>query len=199
MLLNNANPNPGQPMDNTVMLQMITKNHPNAFNVSGVLPQFQNSLLVREIWIGNISPSTEKNLIYEAFKIYGEIEGIEMFSSKGFAFTKYRKIVSATRAYEQAQGVLVDNRPVKVAFADPTRRYDIVGDSSVPEDPEFDPMDDDNFKNLFLGYSAGVSIPSERALREVFQRYGKIRSIYIKQATSAGGRPYAFVDFDKGE
>jgi hypothetical protein len=69
---------------------------------------------------------------------------------------------------------------VKVAFADPTRRYDIVGDSNVPEDPAFDPMDDDNFKNLFLGYSAGITIPSERSLRAVFQRYGKVRSIYIK-------------------
>lgn len=100
--------------------------------------------------------------------MYGEIEGIEMFSSKGFAFTKYRKIVPATRAYELAQGISVDDKPVKVAFADPTRRYDIVGDSSNPSDPGFDPMDDDNFKNLFLGYSVGTTIPSERVLREVF-------------------------------
>lgn len=62
----------------------------------------------------------------------------------------------------------MDGKPVKVAFADPTRRYDIVGDSNNPSDPGFDPMDDDNFKNLFLGYSAGTTIPSERVLREIF-------------------------------
>ena len=121
-----------------------------------------------------------------------------MFSSKGFAFIKYRKVVCTTRAYELADGIIVDGRPVKVAFADPTRRIDIVGDSLVPENPNFNPIDDENFKNLFLGYSHSAVVPSEAKLREVFSRYGRVKRISIRQATSTT-RPYAFVDFEKGE
>ena len=124
--------------------------------------------MVREVWIGNISPSTEKKALYDSFKLYGEIEGIEMFSSKGFSFIKYRKIISATLAYEYAQQAKVDGRPVKVAFADPTRRVDIVGDSVENCDPEFNPIDDEHFKSLYLGYSLGVIVPSEGRLLDVF-------------------------------
>lgn len=121
-----------------------------------------------------------------------------MFSSKGFAFIKYRKVVAATRAYERADGTLVDSRPVKVAFADPTRRIDIVGDSLTPENPNFNPIDDEHFKNLFLGYPPNATVPPEPKLREVFSRYGKVKRISIRQATHTS-RPYAFVDFERGD
>ena len=121
-----------------------------------------------------------------------------MFSSKGFAFIKYRKVICTTRAYELADGIIVDGRPVKVAFADPTRRIDIVGDSIIPENPNFNPIDDDNFKNLFLGYSHSAVVPPEAKLREIFSIYGRVKRISIRQATYTT-RPYAFVDFEKGE
>jgi len=176
--------------------QVLSQNHPSAFNLKSAPQMFAGCFLVREVWIGNISPSTEKKTLFDVFKVYGDIEGIEMFSSKGFAFIKYRKVLSATRAFEQAQGVLADERPVKVAFADPTRRLDIVGDSSAPEDPNFNPIDDDNFKNLYLGFSS--TVPSEARLREVFSRYGRVKGIHIKQGPGVA-RPYAFVDFERGE
>jgi len=44
------------------------------------------------VWIGNISPATEKKALFDSFKAFGEIEGIEMFSSKGFAFIKFRRV-----------------------------------------------------------------------------------------------------------
>jgi RNA recognition motif-containing protein len=176
--------------------QVLSQNHPSAFNLKSAPQMFAGCFLVREVWIGNIFPSTEKKTLFDVFKVYGDIEGIEMFSSKGFAFIKYRKVLSATRAFEQAQGVLADERPVKVAFADPTRRLDIVGDSSAPEDPNFNPIDDDNFKNLYLGFSS--SVPSEARLREVFSRYGRVKGIHIKQGPGVA-RPYAFVDFERGD
>eukprot|EP00358_Blepharisma_japonicum_P003078 CAMPEP_0202954588 /NCGR_PEP_ID=MMETSP1395-20130829/50943_1 /ASSEMBLY_ACC=CAM_ASM_000871 /TAXON_ID=5961 /ORGANISM="Blepharisma japonicum, Strain Stock R1072" /LENGTH=302 /DNA_ID=CAMNT_0049670229 /DNA_START=298 /DNA_END=1206 /DNA_ORIENTATION=+ len=198
MLLNNANPKPGQPMDRGMLERLLSEHQPSAFNISGVPEHFKGFFLVREVWIGNISPATDKQLLYDAFKAYGDIEGIEMFSSKGFAFIKYRKVVAATRAYERADGTLVDGRPVKVAFADPTRRIDIVGDSLIPENPNFNPIDDEHFKNLFLGYPPGATVPPEHVLREVFSRYGRVKRISIRQATS-NSRPYAFVDFERGD
>ena len=198
MLLNNANPKPGQVMDQGMLERLLTEHQPSCLNLSDTPDFFKGFFMVREVWIGNISPATDKQLLYDAFKNYGIIEGIEMFSSKGFAFIKYRKVVCATRAYELADGIIVDGRPVKVAFADPTRRIDIVGDSLSPENPNFNPIDDDNFKNLFLGYSHSAVVPSEAKLREVFSRYGRVKRISIRQATSIT-RPYAFVDFERGE
>ena len=198
MLLNNANPKPGQVMDQGMLERLLTEHQPSCLNISNVPEFFKGFFMVREVWIGNISPATDKQLLYDGFKNYGTIEGIEMFSSKGFAFIKYRKVVCATRAYELADGIIVDGRPVKVAFADPTRRIDIVGDSLIPENPNFNPIDDDNFKNLFLGYSHSAVVPPEAKLREVFSRYGRVKRISIRQATSTT-RPYAFVDFEKGE
>lgn len=180
MLTNNAKHNSLHQMESQFVENLIADNHPSAFNLSGVPMPYCDFFLVREVWIGNISPSTEKKALYDAFKMYGDIEGIEMFSSKGFAFIKYRKVVSATLSYENAQGSLVDGRPAKVAFADPTRRIDIVGDSASPKDPNFNPIDDDNFKNLYLGYSAGAIVPSETKLRDIFSRYGSVRGVHVK-------------------
>lgn len=198
MLLNNANPKPGQVMEQGMLERLLTEHQPSCLNISDTPEFFKGFFMVREVWIGNISPATDKQLLYDAFKNYGIIEGIEMFSSKGFAFIKYRKVVCATRAYELADGIIVDGRPVKVAFADPTRRIDIVGDSLTVENPNFNPIDDDNFKNLFLGYSHSAVVPAEAKLREVFSRYGRVKRISIRQATSTT-RPYAFVDFERGE
>lgn len=198
MLLNNANPKPGSTMDEGMLERLLSEHQPSCLNISDVPDFFKSFFMVREVWIGNISPATDKQLLYDAFKNYGVIEGIEMFSSKGFAFIKYKKVLCAIRAYELADGIIVDGRPVKVAFADPTRRIDIVGDSLTPENPNFNPIDDDNFKNLFLGYSHSAVVPPEAKLREVFSRYGRVKRISIRQATSTT-RPYAFVDFEKGE
>ena len=198
MLLNAARMHPAQPPDQAKLQAFLAEHHPSALNVSGVPEHFKKYFLAREVWIGNISPATDKQSLYDGFKGYGEIEGIEMFSSKGFAFIKYRKVTAATRAYEFGDGTLIDGRPVKVAFADPSRRIDIVGDSAVPENPNFNPIDDENFKNLFLGYPPGALVPGECKLREVFSRYGKVKRISIRQATNTS-RPYAFVDFERGD
>ena len=191
MLIHNANQTPEQDQ----IIELIRQNHPNAYNVSGVPADFQNCFLTREVWIANISPVTDKKLLYDGFKEFGPIESIEMFSSKGFAFIKYLKVISATLAYERGQGLLIDGRPVKVAFADPTRRYDTLGDSKCQEDPNFNPSDDSNFKSLYLGYSAGKTAPSERVIFDICSKYGKVKGVFVKRSQPS----YAFVDFDTGE
>ena len=75
---------------------------------------------------------------------------------------------------------MVDGRPVKVAFADPTRRFDIMGDCSTPEPPNFDPVADDNFKNLYIGFPSGAILPTESKFKRIFGRYGPIKSIHVK-------------------
>lgn len=191
MLIHNAN----QATEQDQVIELIRQNHPNAYNVVGVPVEFQSCFLTREVWIANISPVTDKKLLYDGFKEYGPIESIEMFSSKGFAFIKYLKVTSATLAYEKGQGLLIDGRPVKVAFADPTRRYDTLGDSKCQEDPNFNPSDDSNFKSLYLGYSSGKTAPSERVISDICSNYGKVKGVFVKRTQPS----YAFVDFETGE
>jgi RNA recognition motif-containing protein len=183
--------NSGMPLEH-----VLSQSHPCSSNLKSVPSAFAGCFLVREVWVGNVASSTEKKTLFEMFKVHGDIEAIEMFSSKGFSFIKYRTVLSATRAFELGQGVLADGRPVKVTFADPTRRLDIVGDSSAPADPNFNPIDDENFKNLYLGFTSVA--PSEARLREVFSRYGRVKGIHLKQRPGVA-RPYAFIDFEKGE
>ena len=175
--------------------ELVRNNHSNAYHLSDLPPGFQMTLLSRELWIGNISPITDKRQIYDVFKQFGSIESIEMFSSKGFAFVKYRKVANATVAYERHRGLMVDGRPVKVTFGDPNRRFDMLGDCRTPEDPNYNPSDDNNFKSLYIGYSVGKNIPSEGKLVEIFNRYGRVKGIHIKRVQ----QPYVFVDFETGE
>lgn len=182
-------------MDQKRIQELVHDNHPNAYHLCDVPANFEMTLLSRELWVGNISPVTDKRLLYEAFKGFGSIESIEMFSSKGFAFVKFRKVTCATVAFERHRGLMVDGRPVKVTFGDPNRRYDMLGDCRTVEDPNFNPSDDNNFKSLYIGYSAGKTIPSEHRLVEIFNRYGRVKSVHIKRVH----QPYAFIDFETGE
>lgn len=182
-------------MDQKRIQELVHDNHPNAYHLADVPANFEMTLLSRELWVGNISPVTDKRLLYEAFKGFGSIESIEMFSSKGFAFVKFRKVTCATVAFERHRGLMVDGRPVKVTFGDPNRRYDMLGDCRTIEDPNFNPSDDNNFKSLYIGYSAGKTIPSEHRLVEIFNRYGRVKSVHIKRVH----QPYAFIDFETGE
>ena len=182
-------------MDQKRIQELVHNNHSNAYHLSDVPANFEMTLLSRELWVGNISPVTDKRLLYEAFKGFGSIESIEMFSSKGFAFVKFRKVTCATVAFERHRGLMVDGRPVKVTFGDPNRRYDMLGDCRTPEDPNFNPSDDNNFKSLYIGYSSGRTIPSEHRLVEIFNRYGRVKSVHIKRVH----QPYAFIDFETGE
>ena len=150
--------------------------------------------MVREVWIGNISSITDVKSLYNSFLQFGRIEEVEMFNSKCFAFIKFRKIIEATLAYEKGQGLLVDGRPVKVAFADPTRRIDIIGDSTRTDNPDFNPIDDEFFKSLYIGFSVREPLPTEKKLFEVFSRYGVVTGVKIKQEDSKK-KPYAFIDY----
>lgn len=48
--------------------------------------------------MGNISSITDTKTLFESFKQYGNIEGVEMFNSKGFDFVKLCHITEAALA-----------------------------------------------------------------------------------------------------
>ena len=175
--------------------ELIQKNHPSAFHLQDLPPPYWQTLFSRELWVGNISPTTDKKLIFTEFKTFGSIECIEMFSSKGFAFVKFRRVLAASAAFERQRSITIDGRPIRATFSDPTRRFDTLGNSLHPLDPLFDPSSDLHFKTLYLGFSPTAVVPADALLAGVFGRYGRVRGVYVKR----GRQPYAFVDFESGE
>ena len=49
MLLNNANPKPGQAMDQGMLERLLSEHQPSALNISGVPDFFKNFFMVREV------------------------------------------------------------------------------------------------------------------------------------------------------
>jgi len=49
MLTNNANPNPGAPVANHFVENLLAENHPNAFNMNEIPYPFATCFLVREV------------------------------------------------------------------------------------------------------------------------------------------------------
>ena len=196
MLSNVARSHPTHTVDQIKLQNFISEHHPNASVLQAIPERFKGTFMVREVWVGNISPSTEKQGLFEAFKHFGEIEGVEMFSSKGFAFVKFRKVLAATKAYEFGEGTLVEGRSVKITFADPSRRQDIVGDSPIGESGA-DSGANDGVRSLVFEYPADGFVPGETILKDVCSRYGVVKRICIRQG-SGNYRPHAFVDFERG-
>lgn len=196
MLSNVARSHPTHIVDQNKFNTFIAEHHPSAHNLNGVPEQFRKSFMAREVWVGNIAPNTEKQALFDTFKAFGEIEGVEMFSVKGFAFVKFRKVLAATKAYEFGEGILVEGRSVKITFADPSRRQDIVGDSPLGDNGS-EPVPDEGVRSLVFEYPADGSVPGESVLKEVCSRYGNVKRICIRQG-SGNYRPHAFVDFERG-
>ena len=61
-----------------------------------------HNIRVREIWVGNLpNDITDKSLI-ATFEMYGAVESVEVFTKPNqiFAFLKYEKVSSASKAFE---------------------------------------------------------------------------------------------------
>ena len=69
----------------------------------------------------------------------------------------------------------IDSHKIKVQFSDYNKRPEIVGDS-----PGYD-LTPNNCTTLFVAFSVSSMLPSEDKVKEVFQRYGKVRAIYMRQ------------------
>ena len=99
---------------------------------------------------------------------------------------------SASRAFDQANGLEIDGYLIKISFSDHTRRPSVVGDLEGYVHTE------ENSHTLFIAFSINSQLPSEELLIKVFSRYGNVRAIYVKQTPpNSYFRPHVFVDYYK--
>lgn len=95
------------------------------------------------------------------------------------------------RAYDLAQNLEIDHHKLKVQFSDFNKRpSSIVGDL-----PDYD-LTATNCTTLFVAFSVNSQLPTQEKLQSIFEKYGKIRAIWMKQTeANTKYRPHAFVDY----
>ena len=148
------------------------------------------SVKIREIWTGNLASTVTEGKLYTYFFIYGEIERIDMFMFKNFAFVRFKEVAAACRAYELAKGIRIDGRPVKISFSDHTRRKDAIGDL-----PGYY-LTEHNAKALLLKYKSTNTVPPEETLRGILSQYGKLQAINIMEVPQDPNfNPHVYIDF----
>ncbi len=153
-------------------------------------PSFPDGVRIREVWIGNLASSVTKGKLYKHFFVYGEIEDIDMFMFKNFAFVKFREVAAACRAHEQARGLRVDGRPIKISFSDHTRRKEAIGDT-----PGYS-LNELNAKAVLLRYKNVSRAPDEELLRSILSRYGSVNVIHVLEIPQDPTfRPHVYVEY----
>jgi hypothetical protein len=130
---------------------------------------------MREIWVGNLPPDVTEGMLYNHFFIYGEIDKIDIFAFKGFAFVRFKLVEAAARALECANSILINNRPVRISYSDQTRRFDAIGDKPGYEPNEY------NARTLYVQYKRDGPVKLEGKLQDMLNRYGRVKALYIKQ------------------
>jgi RNA recognition motif-containing protein len=101
---------------------------------------------VREIWVGNLPDNMSESKLYRYFFIHGEIEKMEVHSSKNFGFIRFKLTNCAKRAWDQFNGYMLEDKKLKVVFSDYTRRDNIQGDLSGYD------LTEDNCRTLYVSY-----------------------------------------------
>lgn len=145
---------------------------------------------MREIWVGNLAQDVTEAMLYNHFFIYGEIEKIDVFGFKGFAFVRFKLAAAASRALESASNILIANKPVRISYSDQTRRFDAIGDKPGYEPNEY------NAKTLYIQYKCEGPTQAEGKMQEVLNRYGRVRALYIKRMSpNSLAKPCLYVDY----
>ena len=115
---------------------------------------------IREIWVGNLPNSVTDVILYNHFFIYGEIEKIDTFGSKCFAFVRFKQVSAAARAIKCSGNILIEGRPVRISFADQARRSDAIGNK-----PGYEP-NERNAKTLYIQYNSDGPIKSDAKISQ---------------------------------
>eukprot|EP01022_Parablepharisma_sp_SALTPOND_P033022 TRINITY_DN88060_c0_g1_i1.p2 TRINITY_DN88060_c0_g1~~TRINITY_DN88060_c0_g1_i1.p2 ORF type:complete len:318 (-),score=29.78 TRINITY_DN88060_c0_g1_i1:1365-2318(-) len=148
------------------------------------------SVGIREIWTGNLAQTVTQEKLYKHFFIYGEIEMIDMFMFKNFAFVRFKEVTAAARALDLAKNVKIDGRPIKISFADPVRRKEALGDS-----PGY-VFNEHTAKALLFKYTTVTMSPPEEAVKGTLNRYGSIKAILtLETPQDPMFKPHIFVEF----
>jgi len=151
-----------------------------------------NNIKIREIFVENLPLWIKEKDLYINFFIYGEISKIELkpFGDKKNAFVKFRLVSSAMKALEHGNNTNYNGNIIKISFSDYRQRKDVIGDENGYE------LNEDNCKLIVICLNKNVESTNEENAAEIFENFGKIKNICIKNINS---RNHIFVEYYKYE
>lgn len=155
-------------------------------NTSGSTINSKNSNLSqssgRNLIVNYLPQNMNEMDIHKLFSLYGDVESCKLIRNRdlkqslGYAFVKYYTVESANKATSELNGLIVENKRIKVSIARPSR-------------PEIKDA------NLYVG-----GLPancSEIQLKQLFSEYGEIISCrVIKPSQKSADYHFGFVRFD---
>lgn len=108
-----------------------------------------------------------------------------------YAFVRFKLTSCTKRAYDLATTLELSNNKLKVQFSDFNKRsHNILGDLE-----NYD-LTKENCKTLFIAFSVNTQLPDRKKINEIFQKFGKIRAIWMRQTeVNTKYRPHFFVDY----
>ena len=139
------------------------------------------------VFIKNLDRSIDNKALYDTFSAFGNILSCkvatdEQGNSKGYGFVHYETQDAANLAVTKVNGMLLNGKKVFVGFFVP--RKDRADTGAAAEA---------TFTNIFV-----KSLPTEveeDALKEMFEKYGEIKSCVVMKDNESKSRGFGFVNF----
>jgi len=151
----------------------------------------QSSAGMREIWIGNLPQTCTQEKIAKHFFIYGEIEFIDMFMFKNFAFVRFFELAAAARALDLGKNIKIDGRPIKLSYADPVRRKESLGNN-----PNY-AFSEKIAKVVLLKFITVSMAPPEESLKSAMIKYGNIKNMLVLESPQDPViKPHVYIEFE---
>ncbi|KRW98281.1 hypothetical protein PPERSA_01719 [Pseudocohnilembus persalinus] len=154
-------------------------------------------ILVRELFIGNISMEITEKQLLKTLEVYGKIEELELKSQNNvqYAFVKYYKIQDATKAFFNHQNIgLLLNQSLKIQFSDHQRRSNIVGDN------EKEMKTEDLSNILYVNYHPNShKVPTDDKIKQVCDEYGKVLRVNFNSFKNTPLKSFYLVEYERVE
>ena len=148
---------------------------------------------VRELWIGKLPQGINYLTLYKMFFIYGEISDIEINKERNYAFVRFKLVNSASQAFKKTinRDFFNNGKRLKILYSDYNIRKGIIGDEKNFV------LSEKTCKLIHVSINKNSIIPDENTVKEVFNNFGKIKEIYIRN--NHNFRHSIYVEFYKYE
>lgn len=187
---------PAQPREIARLLEnpRLLKARLSALIAEHPLGALAHTIRVREVWLGGLPPALSEGELRRQLVPYGEVDNVDLFD-KGqiFAFARFLRAAAAQACLDDQEGL--SRRlgcALRLAFSDPLKRFNLVGDDPVlPSDEEL-PV-------LFIGLCAGQPLPGAAELRRKLAEFGAVRELLFRPAAGDALRPFLLAEMESLE
>jgi len=140
------------------------------------------------VFIKNLDKSIDNKALYDTFSAFGNILSCKVATddqggSKGYGFVHYETQDAANLAVTKVNGMLLNGKKVFVGFFVPRKDRAESGSAA-----------DATFTNVFVK-SLPAEVDDDEKLKEMFEKYGEIKSSVVMKDSEGKSRGFGFVNF----